>query len=54
MPPHSKRPLTREYLVIRYFNSGDIFPRFMFHFMFTRGFPGHFLGSGTNNGNKNA
>ena len=39
--------------MIRYFNSGGIFSRFVFHFMFTRGFPEHFLESGTNNSNKN-
>ena len=26
--------------------------KFVFHFMFTRGFPEHFLESGTNNSNK--
>ena len=36
----------------RYFNSGGIILRFVFHFMFTRGFPKHFLESGTDNFNK--
>jgi len=52
MPPFSKCHFTRNFLVIRYFNSGGIFSRFIFHFMFTRGFTEHFLESGTNNSNK--
>jgi len=40
--------------MIRYFNSGGILSRFVFHFMFARGFPKHFLESGTDNSNKTA
>ena len=54
MPPHSKCHFTRNCLVIRYFNSGGIFSRFMFHFMFTCSSPEYFLVSGTENSNKTA
>ena len=54
MPPHSKCHFTRNCLVIRYFNSGGILSKFVFHFMFTRGSPEHFLESGTDNSNKTA
>ena len=40
--------------MIPYFSSGGILSRFMFHYMFTRGFPEHFLESGTENSNKTA
>ena len=39
--------------MIRYFNSGGILSRFVYHFMFTRGFPEHFLESGTEDSKKN-
>ena len=52
MPPHAKCHFTRNFLVILYFNSGGIISRFVFLFMFTRGFPEHFLESGTDNFNK--
>ncbi len=53
MHPHSKCHFSRNCLVIRYFHSGGILSRFVFHFMFTRGFPEHFLESGTEDSPKN-